>query len=239
MVRPPVDPAMGQELWTAIDKYIVDHVVRDDPVLDAVRKAADDAGLPQIAVSPNEGKLLFLIARLTDARHILELGTLAAYSTVWLARALARGGRMITLESDPKHAAVARANLARAKLTRVVELMEGDALESLARIEREGHAPFDLIFIDADKQRIPDYFDWALKLSRPGSVIIVDNVVRKGGVIDSNNNDPSILGVRRFHNMLATESRVSATTIQTVGSKGHDGFTIALVNDREGQPSAS
>jgi predicted O-methyltransferase YrrM len=223
---------MSQDLWTAIDGYIAEHVLPPDPILDAVLEAAIAANLPQISVAPNQGKLLYLLARLQGARNVLEIGTLAAYSTIWLARALPANGRLITLEADPKHAAVARANLVRAGLTEVVQLREGDALSELPNIAREGKGPFDLIFIDADKKSIPKYFEWALTLSRPGTVIIVDNVVREGAVIDASNDDASVRGVRQFNDMLASEHRVSATTLQTVGVKGHDGFTIALVNDQ-------
>ncbi|HEX4149238.1 MAG TPA: O-methyltransferase, partial [Pirellulales bacterium] len=187
------------------------------------------AGLPPISVSPNQGKLLWMLARIQAARSILEIGTLGAYSTIWLARALPVDGRLITLESDPRHAAVAQANIARAGLANRVELRLGLALETLPEIAAEGSGPFDLVFIDADKPSTPDYFDWALKLSHLGSVIIVDNVVRGGAVIDAASEDPSVQGVRRFHELLAAEPRVSATAIQTVGSKGYDGFAIALV----------
>lgn len=224
---------MSLDLWTEIDRYIVDHVVAHDPILDAALDASVAAGLPQISVAPNQGKLLYLLARLQGARNILEIGTLAAYSTIWLARALpadGRGGRVITLENDPKHAQVARANLARAGLSDVVDVRTGDALETLPDIARAGHGPFDVIFIDADKKSIPQYFEWALPLSRPRTLIIVDNVVREGAVIDAESDDPSVRGVRRLHEMLVSERRVTATTVQTVGSKGHDGFTIALVN---------
>jgi predicted O-methyltransferase YrrM len=221
---------MSQELWTAIDSYIVDHLIETDEVLEAAQKAADEAGLPQIAVAPNQGKLLLLLVRLSGARRILELGTLAGYSAIWMARALPSDGKLVTLESEPRHAAVARANFRRAGLNGVVELREGDALESLAAMKREGIPPFDLIFIDADKKRIPEYFEGVLSLSRSGTVVIVDNVIRDGTVIDGSSSDPSVLGVRRFNELLANDRRVTATTLQTVGSKGHDGFTIAVVD---------
>ncbi|MBO0700679.1 MAG: O-methyltransferase, partial [Zavarzinella sp.] len=187
------------------------------------------AGLPAIHVAPNQGKLLHLLARIHGARNILEIGTLGGYSTIWLARALPPGGRLVTLESELKHADIARDNIARAGLSEVVELLLGPALETLPRLAREGRGPFDLIFIDADKPSYPDYLGWALKLSRRGSLIIADNVVRKGAVADPANTDPVVRGVRRFNERLATEPRVSATAIQTVGSKGYDGFAIALV----------
>ncbi|MEX2155180.1 MAG: O-methyltransferase [Gemmatimonadaceae bacterium] len=220
---------MSLELWTAIDRYIAEHVTASDSVLESALEAGVQAGLPQISVAPNQGKLLYLLARMTRARRILEIGTLAGYSTIWLARALPADGRLITLEFDPTYAEVARNNLARAGLSDAVRVEVGPALDTLPRVAP--HGPFDLVFIDADKKSIPEYFDWALALTVPGSVIIVDNVVREGAILDPNSDDPSVRAVRRFNERLAAEPRVSATTIQTVGSKGHDGFTIALVND--------
>ena len=220
---------MTQSQWTAVEQYITGLLVPADPALEAALAAAAAAGLPAISVSPNEGKLLHLIARIRGARHILEIGTLAGYSTIWLARALAPGGRLITLEFDPKHAAIARANIAHAGLAGVVDVRVGRALDTLPLIASEHPEPFDLVFIDADKQSNADYFAWALKLTRRGSVIIVDNVIRNGAVIDAANGDASIRGVRRFNEMLAAEPRVSATEIQTVGSKGYDGFALAVV----------
>jgi predicted O-methyltransferase YrrM len=220
---------MTQELWTAVERYLTDLVVRPEPALDAALEASAAAGLPPISVSPNEGKLLHLLARLCGARAILEIGTLGGYSAIWLARALPRGGRLITLEADPAHAEVARANIARAGLADVVELRLGRAQETLPRLAAEGRGPFDLVFIDADKPSIPEYFRWALELSRPGGVVVVDNVVRDGAVLDAAGGDPAVAGVRRLNELLAAEPRVSATTIQTVGSKGYDGFTLALV----------
>jgi predicted O-methyltransferase YrrM len=222
---------MTEELWGAVDRYINDLFVPPDDVLNAVVQASNAAGLPPINVSPNQGKLLQLLALIQGARNILEIGTLGGYSTIWLARALRRGGRLITLESDPKHIEVARINIARAGLGDVVELRFGQALDTLAQLMTENRGPFDLIFIDADKPSYPDYFEWALKLARPGSLIIADNVVRKGAVIDPATSDPRVKGVRRFNDLLAGEPRVSATVIQTVGSKGYDGFAIALVTD--------
>lgn len=220
---------MSQERWTAVDRYITDLLVPPDPALDAALQASAAAGLPAISVSPSQGKLLQLLARLQGARAILELGTLGGYSTIWLARALPPGGRLVTLEADPKHAEVARANLARAGLEDVVEVRLGRGLDTLPRLAAEGGGPFDLIFIDADKPSIPDYFAWALRLSRRGSLIVVDNVVRDGAVVDAGSDDPNVQGVRRFNELLAAEPRVSATTLQTVGSKGYDGLTFALV----------
>jgi predicted O-methyltransferase YrrM len=222
---------MTEELWGAVDRYINDLFVRPDDVLNAVVQASNAAGLPPINVSPNQGKLLQLLALIQGARNILEIGTLGGYSTIWLARALRRGGRLITLESDPKHVEVARINIARAGLGDVVELRFGKALDTLPQLVAENRGPFDLIFIDADKPSYPDYFKWALKLARPGSLIIADNVVREGAVVDPTNSDPRVQGIRRFNDLLAGESRVSATVIQTVGSKGYDGFAIALVTD--------
>jgi len=223
--RVPVD----QDLWTEVDRYITDLLVPPDPVLDAALEASTAAGLPEIQVSPNQGKLLHLIARLQSARAILELGTLGGYSTIWLARALPKDGRLITLEADPKHAEVAKANFARAGLDSIIELRLGLALDTLPKLAAEKKGPFDLIFIDADKQNIPEYFTWSLKLARRGTLIIVDNVVRDGAVIDAASTDASVQGVRRFNEVLAAERRVSATTLQTVGTKGYDGLACALV----------
>jgi predicted O-methyltransferase YrrM len=223
--RVPIDP----DLWTAVDRYITGLLAPHDSALESALAASAAAGLPDIQVSPNQGKFLNLLARLSSARAILELGTLGGYSTIWLARALPKDGRLVTLEADAKHAEVARANIARAGLAGIVELRLGPALETLPKLAAEERGPFDLTFIDADKPNIPEYFAWALKLSRRGSLIIVDNVVRDGAVIDATSDDPSVQGVRRFNELLAAESRVSATAIQTVGSKGYDGFAIALV----------
>ena len=220
---------MTETLWTAVDHYIDGMLVPADAALDAAIETSNAAGLPPISVTPSQGKLLYLLARIQGARKILEIGTLGGYSTIWLARALPAGGRLITLESDPRHADIARKNILRAGLGGLVELQVGLALEVLPRVAAEGGGAFDLTFIDADKKNIPAYFVFALKLSRRGSVIIVDNVVRDGRVIDALSSDPDILGIRRFNDMLAAEPRVSATAIQTVGAKGHDGFAIALV----------
>ena len=221
---------MNPEQWTAVDQYITDALVPVDPVLEAALQASADAGLPAINVSPAQGKFLHLLTRIHGARLVLEIGTLGGYSTLWLARALQPGGRVVTLELDPKHVAVARKNFAQAGLADTIELREGKAIDSLAQLAAENDGPFDLIFIDADKVSIPEYFTWALKLSRRGTVIVVDNVVRKGAVVDAANTDPSVQGVRRLNAILASEKRVSATTLQTVGSKGYDGFTLAVVN---------
>ncbi len=224
---------MSQEQWTAVDRYITDLLMPPDPALDAALQASAVAGLPAISVSPTQGTLLLLLAQLQGARAILEIGTLGGYSTIWLARALPADGRLVTLEADPKHADVARANIAHAGLEDVVEVRLGRALETLPRLAAEGRGPFDLIFIDADKPSTAEYVTWALRLSRRGSLIIVDNVVRNGAVADAASDKPDVQGVRRFYQLLAAEPRVSATAIQTVGSKGYDGFAIALVTADE------
>ena len=220
---------MSSEKWTAVDRYITDLLVPADEALDAALRDSEFAELPHINVAPNQGKLLWMLAKIQGAKNILEIGTLGGYSTIWLARALPPEGKLITLEIDPKHAAVARANFARANLSQVIELRLGNAAESLTQLAAEKRGPFDLIFIDADKPSNPEYFAWALKLSRKGSIIIVDNVVRDGEVINADSTNASVQGVRRFNALLAAEKRVSATAIQTVGSKGYDGFAIALV----------
>jgi predicted O-methyltransferase YrrM len=220
---------MDDQLWTTVDDYISRTLVGSDGALDEAVKASEAAGLPPISVTPNQGKLLFLLARLARAQNILEIGTLGGYSTIWLARALPEGGRLITLESEATHAEVARSNIARARLDDRVEVRVGLALNILPLLAAEEEEPFDFVFIDADKPNIPTYFDWAVKLSRQGAVIIVDNVIREGAIVDENSQDPSVLGVRRLNQLLATNRRVSATTIQTVGSKGYDGFTVAVV----------
>jgi predicted O-methyltransferase YrrM len=223
------EPSMNQEQWTEVDRYVTDLLAPPDTALAEALRTSAAAGLPAINVTPNLGKLLQILALLRGARFILEIGTLGGYSTIWLARALPAAGRLITLEADPRHAAVARDNIARAGVAGVVELRVGPALETLPQLEREGQGPFDVVFIDADKPAIPEYFRWALRLSRPGSLIVVDNVVRKGAVIDPASEDPDVQGVRRFYEQLAAEPRVLATAIQTVGAKGYDGFAIALV----------
>jgi predicted O-methyltransferase YrrM len=226
---------MNHDLWTAVDGYIAEHLLTPDPVLDAVLAASDAAGLPPIAITPNQGKLLELLARIHHAHSILELGTLGGYSTIWLARALPADGRLITLERDPRYAEVASVNIANAGFSEIVELRVGSALATLPELHAEGAGSFDLIFIDADKQNYPGYLEWSLKLSRVGTLIVGDNVVRAGAILDPDADDPSFedggiaAGVRRFYELLAAEPRVSATAIQTVGTKGHDGFALALV----------
>jgi predicted O-methyltransferase YrrM len=220
---------MTQEKWTAVDDYVTDLFHQTDPQLDAVLDASREAGLPAIHVLPNLGKLLMLLAQSLRARAILEIGTLGGYSTIWLARGMAEGGKLITLESDPVHAKVARSNIARARLNEKVDLRLGPAQVTLPQLAVDGAGPFDLIFIDADKEGYPDYLQWSLKLSRPGSLIIADNVVRGGEVVNPASEDPRVQGVRRFNQLLAADPRVNATILQTVGSKGWDGFAIAVV----------
>lgn len=219
---------MTQEQWSAVDHYITNLLVPSDATLDAALELSDEAGLPPQNVSPNQGKLLLLLAQIHGARTILEIGTLGGYSTIWLARSLPVDGHLITLEANPKHAEVAHTNISDAGLSDFVEIRVGLAVETLQQLATEGRT-FDLIFIDADKPSNPDYFTWALKLSHYHTLIIADNVVRNGAVIDAASEDPSVQGVRRFNELLSNEPRVSATAIQTVGSKGYDGFAIALV----------
>jgi len=220
---------MSQELWTAVDQYINQMLVPSDPMLEAALRASAEAGLPAIQVSPPQGKLLHLLVSAIGARNILEIGTLGGYSAIWMARALPPGGRLLTLEADAKHAEVARANFARAGLTASIEQSVGSALQTLPQIAAERRGPFDLIFIDANKSTMAEYFDWSLKLARKGTLIIVDNVIRHGSVIESNSTDQDVQGVRRFNERISNDSRVSATEIQTVGSKGYDGFALLLV----------
>lgn len=220
---------MDKGLWSSVDRYLADHFIGVDPALDSALAASNAAGLPPINVSPTQGKLLHILARVQGARSILEIGTLGGYSTIWLARALPRDGCLITLEADSKHAAIAQKNITNAGLNEKVQLRLGNALDTLPQLASEGRGPFDLIFIDADKPNIPAYFDWSIKLSRVGSLIIVDNVIREGAVINEASQDASIQGVRRFNELLAGDSRVTATALQTVGSKGYDGFAVALI----------
>jgi predicted O-methyltransferase YrrM len=220
---------MTQPLWTSVDDYITSLFVPSDPVLQQTLASSEAAALPSISVAPNEGKLLMLLAQLCGARNILEIGTLGGYSTIWLARGMAPGSTLITLEANPKHAEVARANIARAGLTEVVEVRLGPAVDTLAQLATERHCPFDLIFIDADKENYPAYLAAALKLSRRGTLILADNVIRDGEVINPDSSDPRVQGARRFNQLLANEPRVRATAIQTVGRKGHDGMAIAIV----------
>lgn len=220
---------MSEKVFDAVDRFIADHLVEDDPAFQAALEASEAAGLPAINVAPNQGKLLMLLARAIGARKILEIGTLGGYSTIWLGRALAPDGRLVTLEANPIYAEVARGNIARAGLTDRVELREGKALDTLPKLAAEGVGPFDLIFIDADKPGTPDYFLWAVRLARRGSLIVVDNVVREGAVLNAASEDASVQGMRRFFELAATDPRVTGTAIQTIGHKGHDGIAILLV----------
>lgn len=221
---------MGKEEWTKVDEYYSSLFMPRDPVLEQALADSAAAGLPGINVAPNQGKLLFLIAKAAGARKILEIGTLGGYSTIWLARALPPDGRLITLELNQKHAEVAGKNIARAGLDKVVEVRQGPALSSLEQLVSEQAGPFDFIFIDAHKPEYTEYFQWSLKLSRRGTLIIADNVVRNGAVADPASKDEMVQGIRRFNDVVARETRVSATTLQTVGSKGYDGLVMALVN---------
>ncbi|WP_027947261.1 O-methyltransferase [Amycolatopsis taiwanensis] len=218
---------MTDTRWSEVDAYLVDQLHTPDPVFAETQARADAAGLPSIAVAPNQGKFLNLLARFGRVKTILELGTLAGYSTIWLGRALPPDGRLLSLEANAKHAEVARANIAAAGLAEAVEVRVGAALDVLPTVA----GPFDLIFIDADKVNYPEYFRWAMRLSRPGTVIVVDNVVRQGKVADTRTDDPNALGVRRMHELIAAEPRADATALQTVGVKGYDGFTMVLVTD--------
>jgi len=215
--------------WAEVDAYIDQALLSEDPILEAALRASDEAGLPPINVAPNQGKLLMLLAQIRGARRILEVGTLGGYSTIWLGRSLPVDGRLLSLEIDPHHAEVARANVAAAGLAERVEILLGPAIETLSRLETEGTDAFDFVFIDADKQSNADYFNAAVRMSRPGTVIVVDNVVRNGAVADAGSSDPSVQGVRRLNQVMAAEPRVSVTAVQTVGIKGYDGFALALV----------
>ncbi|NUR71424.1 MAG: O-methyltransferase [Hamadaea sp.] len=221
---------MTQSTWTAVDGYFADLLVKEDSALVAAVEDSDAAGLSALQVAPNQGKLLNLIARIKGARSILEIGTLGGYSTIWLARALPEDGRLVTLEVDEHAATVAAANVERAGVGHLVDIRVGRALETLPQLEAEEAGPFDLVFIDADKPSNPDYLEWSLKLTRPGSVIVGDNVVREGAVTDPTEDDPRVVGVRRFTELIAAEPRLAATAVQTVGVKGHDGFVLAVVN---------
>jgi predicted O-methyltransferase YrrM len=229
----PMDSAKDslQERWMAVDMYVDGLLVDEDAILTGALEASRAAGLPGINVSAAQGKLLHLLARTLRARRILEIGTLGGYSTIWLARALPPGGQLTTIEADPAHADVAARNVAAAHLSAVVDLRIGRALDVLPAIAREGGAPFDLTFIDADKPSTTEYFEWALRLGRPGGVIVADNVVRNGAVCDVASGDAAVRGMRRFLDAVAAEPRVSATVVQTVGSKGYDGFAFIAITD--------
>lgn len=220
---------MNQEKWTAVDAYFVERLIPADPVLESALAASDAAGLPQHAVAPNQGKLLQLLAQMQQAKRILEIGTLGGYSTIWLARAVEPGGMVTTLETNPEHATVAKSNFEKAGLAKVIDIRVGKATDILPLLVSENVLPFDFIFIDADKQNNPEYLKWSLELSRPGTVIVGDNVVRDGEVTNSSSTDSSVGGVRKFFDLMAENPRLSATAIQTVGSKGYDGFSLAIV----------
>jgi predicted O-methyltransferase YrrM len=222
---------MNERQWDEVDRYFTDLLVRPDSTLAAALEASDAAGLPPINVADNQGKFLMLLALAQGARNILEIGTLGGYSTIWLARALPADGRLVTLEAVPTHAKVACENIERAGFGKTVEVRLGRAIDTLPALAAEGRGPFDFIFIDANKSGYPEYFQWSLKLARRGTVIVADNVVRAGAVIDGHSRDANVIGVRRFMELVSLEPRVSATAIQTVGSKGYDGFAMAVVVD--------
>ena len=220
---------MSKSNWTEVDHYFNHHLLDEDPVLESTLEANARAALPAIDVSPSQGKLLYLLARLQSAKRILEIGTLGGYSTIWLARALPPNGKVITLELEKKHAEVAQANINRAGLSNQVEILQGRAVDLLETLKESGSEPFDFIFIDADKESLPEYFTWALKLSRIGSVIIIDNVVRDGAVVHAKSEDLRVQGVRRMVALLSNHSGASSTVVQTVGMKGYDGFIMVYV----------
>lgn len=229
---PEKPPYMTQDdKWLAIDDYIVENFLEDDPALEGALAASDAAGLPQIQVAPLQGKFLMMLARALQARRILEVGTLGGYSTIWLARGLSKDGRVTTLELDPEHAAVARRNFDNAGLGDRIDIRVGPAIETMAALHAEGAGPFDLVFIDADKPSTPDYFDWAVKLARPGTLIVVDNVVREGAILAAQSDNKHVKGLRAFYARAAADPRVTATAFQTVGHKGHDGLAIVQVID--------
>lgn len=213
------------QLWSTVDDVVAGYLLPPDPALDAAQAAADDAGLPAISVSAPQGKLLQLLVRAIAARRVLEIGTLGAYSTIWMARALPEDGRLITLEADPHHAEVARRNLAAASLDDRAEVLDGAALDTLPTLE----GPFDLAFVDADKEHNADYFEWCLRLVRPGGLIIVDNVIRQGQIADATNEESRVEGVRRLFTTMQAHPDAPSTAIQTVGTKGHDGFSLTVV----------
>jgi len=220
---------MEQNLWNAVDRYLADTLISPDQRIEDALEANACAGLPAIDVAPSQGKLLHLLARIQGARRILEIGTLGGYSTIWLARALPAGGQLITLELEPKHAAVASSNIQRAGLSSLVDIRVGPALDSLAALHAQNPEPFDFIFLDADKPNNPNYLEWAVKLSRPGTLILADNVVREGSIVDAGNSDPRVTGTRTFLERLGNHPQLDATAIQTVGVKGYDGFAVAIV----------
>ncbi|MFE4133282.1 O-methyltransferase [Peribacillus sp. YIM B13482] len=218
-------------IWNDVDLYFSNKLHTEDPIMNSILKANAEAGLPAIDVSPNQGKFLHLLAKISGAKNILEIGTLGGYSSVWLARALPEDGRLITLEYEAKHAKVAEANIKNAGLADNIHIMVGAALKTLPTLKEKGLSGFDLIFIDADKPNNPEYLKWALELSRPGTVIVVDNVIRDGKVIDQDSKDTSVMGVRTFIDRLSEEPRIDSTVLQTVGMKGYDGFVIGIVKE--------
>ena len=229
---------MGNEIWNEVDRYFTERLDLEDDALAAAQRDCQAAGLPPISVSAPQGKLLQLLALAIGARNILEIGTLGGYSAIWMARALPEGGRLVSLELDARHAEVAARNLDRAGVAAKVSVRVGPAIDTLPKLEGEGAGPFDLVFIDADKPSNPQYVEWAVRLARPGALIVLDNVVRAGKVIVEDSSDPAVLGVRRAMDAFAGDARLSATAIQTVGTKGHDGFALALVLPRPAQEAA-
>jgi caffeoyl-CoA O-methyltransferase len=221
---------MNKELFENVDQYINNLLAHEDEALRAAEASVKEADIPPISISANQGKFLHVLARLANSKKILEIGTLVGYSTIWLARALPPDGQLITLELDRKHADVAQKNIIRAGLKSIVNIRIGKALDLLPVLKENGEGPFDMIFIDADKSPYAEYFEWALKLSRPGTLIVADNVIREGKVLDAKSSDEMVQGVQRFNSILSKNSAVTATIIQTVGSKDHDGMAIAVVN---------
>jgi len=221
---------MKQEIWTAVDSYYEDLMIRPDPGYNKIIEASNKAGLPPISITSSLGKFLELLVRFQGAHRVLEIGTLGGYSTAWLAKGLPPGGKIITLEINPEHAAVARRNLSQFEFYGLIDIQVGDALDSLRTLDKDQEGPFDLIFIDANKSQYSEYLDWSIKLSRPGTAIIADNVVRRGNIINKNSEDPSVKGIRDFNLKVSNEPRLRATVLQTVSSKGYDGFSLIYVN---------
>lgn len=221
---------MKQEIWTAVDSYYEDLMIRPDPRFNKIIEASNEAGLPPISITSNLGKFLELLVRFQGAHRVLEIGTLGGYSTAWLAKGLPPGGKIITLEINPEHAAVARRNLSQFEFYGLIDIQLGDALDSLRTLDKDQEGPFDLIFIDANKSQYSEYLDWSIKLSRPGTAIIADNVVRRGNIINENSEDPSVNGIRAFNQKVSSYSRLRTTAIQTVSSKGYDGFLLIYVD---------
>ena len=221
---------MNQEIWTAVDSYYEDLMVRSDPRFNKIIEASNEAGLPPISITSSLGKLLELMVRFLGAHRVLEIGTLGGYSTAWLAQGLPSGGKLITLEINPEHAAVARKNLSQFEFSGLIDIQLGDALDSLRTLDKDQEGPFDLIFIDANKSQYCEYLDWSIKLSRPGTAIIADNVVRRGNIINENSEDQSVNGIRAFNQKVSSYSRLRATVLQTVSRKGYDGFSLIFVD---------